>query len=112
MSLTPLLPLASPFGIGVRASATVDIRAFPSHAFLQQVTIADPCGGGGPYGHHPVAIAFPGSIVAAIGTGTNPDDGWLDPCRLDRNRPHACARGISLTDSARRPDGWCESSRP
>ena len=35
----------------------------PSHTFWQKVSIADPCVGGGPYGHHPVAIAFPGASL-------------------------------------------------
>ena len=36
---------------------------FPSHTLVQQASIADPRGGGGPYGHHPVAIAIPESII-------------------------------------------------
>ena len=58
--------IRSPRVTGVQAPATVDIRVFTFHTFSQQVSIADPCGGGGPYGHHPVAIAFSGSIVAHL----------------------------------------------
>ena len=36
---------------------------FPSHTFVQKFSIADPCAGGGPYGHHPVAIAFLGASL-------------------------------------------------
>ena len=77
---------------GVQAPAAVDIRAHPAHTFSQQVSIADPCGGGRPYGHHPVAIAFFGEHRCTSASSTKRGiSGQLH--RACEQRPRPTARG-------------------
>ena len=56
---------SAPEGTGRRAFTALDLQVDCSHTVLRN-TDCRPCGGGRPYGHHPVAIAFSGSVVAHL----------------------------------------------